>query len=260
VAIKGKTKRSQGRPVRRPAAGPRIQAVERREKWYRATAFPVTLAVIALLGTLIAAANRTQEGFARDDVRRFTDAVRTPLADMTDVIGAGTTARPGFASAADLAAGKVRPADLAKRAKDWQTRLSDVRARVANTSLGTQPQGAGLDGNPANETGGHVPMLSSVRDAYTAAVGTYFEAAHMYELAGSAPAKSQLAGQLVSEGNATAKRGEEAMDAAASMLARLNARYHLDVKRQMPGESAGSYAQRYGGAPAPTGGSSPLGN
>ena len=36
MAIKGKTKRSQGRPVRRPATGPRIQAVERREKWYRA--------------------------------------------------------------------------------------------------------------------------------------------------------------------------------------------------------------------------------
>jgi len=55
VAIKGKSKRSQGRPVRRPATGPRIQSVERRLPWYRATAFPVTLAVIALLGTLIAA-------------------------------------------------------------------------------------------------------------------------------------------------------------------------------------------------------------
>ena len=39
VAIKGKSKRSQGRPVRRPATGPRIQTVERRLPWYRATAF-----------------------------------------------------------------------------------------------------------------------------------------------------------------------------------------------------------------------------
>ena len=54
MAIKGKSKRSQGRPVRRPATGPRIQSLERRLPWYRAPAFPVTLAVIALLGTLIA--------------------------------------------------------------------------------------------------------------------------------------------------------------------------------------------------------------
>jgi len=258
VAIKGKTKRSQGRPVRRPATGPRIQAVERREKWYRATAFPVTLAVIALLGTLIAAANRVQEGYSRDDVRRFTDQVRTPLSRMPDVVGAGTTAKPGFASAGELTGGKLKPADLAKRAKDWQTQLSDIRAKVSNVTLGPAPEAGGLDGNPANATGGHVPMLSSIRDAYAAAAGTYFEAAHAYELAAAAPAKSRLAGQLVIQGNQTAKRGEQAMDAAAAMLARLTARYHLDVTRQMPGESAESYARRYAGAPAPI--QPPIGN
>jgi hypothetical protein len=258
VAIKGKTKRSQGRPVRRPAPGPRIQAFERREKWYRATAFPVTLAVIALLGTLIAAANRVQEGWARDDVRRFTDQVRTPLARMPDIVGAGTTAKPGFASAGELAGGKLKPADLAKRAKDWQTQLSDVRAKASNVSLGPAPQGGELNGNPPDATGGHVPMLSSVRDAYAAAVGTYFEAAHTYELAAAAPAKSQLAQQLVSQGDQTAKRGEQAMDAAAGMLARLTARYDLDVTRQMPGESAESYAKRYAGAPTPA--QTPVGN
>ena len=258
MAIKGKTKRSQGRPVRRPATGPRIQALERREKWYRATAFPVTLAVVALLGTLIAAANRVQEGYSRDDVRRFTDQVRTPLARMPDIVAAGTTAKPGFASAAELAGGKLKPADLAKRAKDWQTQLADIRAKVGNANLGPAPEAGALDGNPANATGGHVPMLSSIRDAYAAAAGTYFEAAHTYELAAAAPAKSQLAGQLVIQGNQTAKRGEQAMDAAATMLARLTARYHLDVARQMPGESAESYARRYAGAPAPI--QTPIGN
>jgi hypothetical protein len=42
------------------------------------------------------------------------------------------------------------------------------------------------------------------------------------------------------------------------MLARLTARYHLDVARQMPGESAESYARRYAGAPAPI--QTPIGN
>ena len=76
MAIKGKSKRSQGRPVRRPATGPRIQTVERRLPWYRAPAFAVTLAVVALVGTLVAAANRAEEGWARDDVRRFTADLR----------------------------------------------------------------------------------------------------------------------------------------------------------------------------------------
>ncbi len=258
MAIKGKTKRSRGRPVRRPATGPRTQAVERREKWYRATAFPVTLVVIALLGTLLAAANRVQEGYGRDDVRRFTDQVRTPLSELPEIVGAGTTAKPGLTSAGDLASGKLKPADLAKRAKEWQTRLSDIRAKVSNASLGPAPGPGELDGNPADTTGGHVPMLSSIRDAYAAAAGTYFEAAHTYELAAAAPAKSQLAGQLASQGDQTAKRGEQAMDAAAGMLARLTARYHLDVTRQMPGESAESYAKRYAGAPAPI--QTPVGN
>ena len=48
MAIKGKTKRSQSRPGRRPTPGPRIQAVERRQPWYKAQAFPVTLAVVVL--------------------------------------------------------------------------------------------------------------------------------------------------------------------------------------------------------------------
>lgn len=252
MAIKGKTKRSQGRPGRRPTPGPRIQAIERRQPWYKAQAFPVTLAVVALLATLLVAYNRVQEGYGRDDVRRFTETLRGQLAPLPGIVGPGTTAKPGFTSAADLKAGKLKPAELAKRSNDWQSELAEIRNKVANLTLGPAEPST-LDGNPANQAGGHVPMLTGVRDAYAAAVGTYYEAAHTYEVAAAAPAKSPLAEQLVSQGDATAKRAEQAMDAAAGQLARLVGRYHLDVTRQMPGESAGSYANRWEKAPAPVG-------
>jgi hypothetical protein len=252
VAIKGKTKRSQSRPARRPGTGPRIQAAERRLPWYRAPAFPVTLAVLALLGTMYVGVNRAREGFARDDVRRFTESLRSATAPLPGIVGAGTTAKPGFASAADLKGGKLKPADLAKRARDWQSQLADVRTKVANVSLGPVA-GNKLDGNPTNETGGHVPLLSGVRDGYAAGVGLYYEAAHVYELAAAAPAKSPQAEQLLAEGDTVAKRAQEAVDAAAYQLVVLTGRYHLDVTRQMPGESAGSYANRWSGAPAPVG-------
>ena len=253
MAIKGKTKRSQSRPARRPAPGPRIQTAERRLPWYRAPAFPVTLAVVALLATMYAGVNRAREGIARDDVRRFTESLRSSMAPMPGITGPGTTARPGFTTAGDLKGGKLKPADLAMRAKAWQSQLADIRTKVANVSLGPVT-GNKLDGNPTNEAGGHVPMLGGVRDGYTAGVGLYYEAAHIYELAASAPVKGPLAGQLVSEGDTVAKRAEEATDAAASQLVRLVGRYHLDVTRQMPGESAGSYANRWANAPAPVGG------
>lgn len=253
MAIKGKTKRSQSRPGRRPTPGPRVQAVERRLPWYRAPAFGVTLAVVALLGTMSAGVSRAREGVARDDVRRFTESLRRPMAPLQGIVGPGTTAKPGFTTAGDLKGGKLKPADLAKRSKDWQSKLADMRTQVANVSLG--PAGdSKLDGNPSNQVGGHVAMLSGVRDAYAAGVGLYYEAAHTYELAASAPAKSPLAQQLVAEGDAVAQRAGQATDAAANQLARLVGRYHLDVTRQMPGESAASYANRWANAPPPVGG------
>jgi hypothetical protein len=255
VAIKGKTKRSQSRPARRPATGPRIQAAERRLPWYRAPAFSVTLAVLVLLGTVYAGVSRAREGFARDDVRRFTESLRGSMAPLPGITGPGTTAKPGFATAAELKGGKLKPADLAKRAKDWQSQLSDVRAKVANVSVG-KVTGNKLDGNPTNQVGGHVALLGGVRDGYAAGVGLYYEAAHVYELAASAPAKSPLAEQLVAEGDTVARRAQEAVDAAAYQLVVLTGRYHLDVTRQMPGESAGTYANRWSGAPSPVGDSS----
>jgi hypothetical protein len=248
VAIKGKSKRSQGRPVRRPATGPRIQTVERRLPWYRAPAFPVTLAVLALLATLFAAANRVQEGWSRDDVRRFTAALAAQTDQLPSVLGTGTKELPGFPSAQELTAGKLTPKRLAVRASGWSAKLGQIQGRVESITVGEPPAGTGTDGEPSNAVGGRVAMLSSVRDAYAAAIGVYVEAANVYQKAGEAPAKSPTATALVEQGAAAAARAGQTMDAAAGALARLHARYDLDLTRQMPGESAEAFGARYSGA------------
>ena len=248
MAIKGKSKRSQGRPVRRPATGPRIQTVERRLPWYRATAFPVTLAVIALIGTLVAAHNRVQEGWTRDDVRRFTADLRAQTDQVPSVIGTGTAKLPGFASAQDLTSGKLTPKQLAVRASGWTAKLGQIQGRVDAITVGDPPAEAGTDGEPSNAVGGRVPMLTSVRESYSAAIGVYLEAGSIFEKAGAAPAKSDAATALVEQGTATAQRAGTAMDAAAGTLARIHARYGLDLTKQMPGESTESFGSRYSGA------------
>ena len=248
MAIKGKSKRSQGRPVRRPATGPRIQTVERRLPWYRATAFPVTLAVIALLGTLVAAANRAQEGWARDDVRRFTADLRAQTDQLPSVIGAGTKDLPGFPSAQDVATGKLKPDRLAVRASGWSAKLEQIRGRIESITVGEPPADAGTDGEPANAVGGRAAMLTSVRDSYVAAIAVYEEAANIYLKAGEAPAKSKTANALIEQGAATATAAGQALDAAAGALARVHARYGLDLTRQMPGESTEAFGARYSGA------------
>jgi hypothetical protein len=248
VAIKGKSKRSQGRPVRRPATGPRIQTVERRLPWYRATAFPVTLAVIALLGTLIAATNRAQEGWARDDVERFTTAMRAETDQLPAVLGTGTKDLPGFPSAQELTGGKLQPRQLAVRASGWSAKLGQIQGRVEAITVGEPPAEAPTDGEPSNAVGGRVPMLSSIRDSYAAAVAVYVEAANIFQKAGEAPARSRTANALVEQGAAVASRAGQAMDAAAGALARLHARYDLDVTSQMPGESPEAFGARYAGA------------
>jgi hypothetical protein len=248
VAIKGKSKRSQGRPVRRPATGPRIQTVERRLPWYRATAFPVTLAVIALLGTLIAAANRVQEGWTRDDVRRFTADLRAQTDQLPAVISTGTKDLPGFPSAQDLTGGKLKPKQLAVRASGWSAKLGQIQGRVESITVGDPPAEAGTDGEPANAVGGREAMLTSVRDSYAAAIGLYSEAASIYQKAGEAPAGSPTAAALVEQGAAVGTRAGQAMDAAAGTLARIHGRYGLDLTRQMPGESTESFSARYSGA------------
>jgi hypothetical protein len=247
VAIKGKSKRSQGRPVRRPATGPRIQTVERRLPWYRASAFPATLAVIALLGTLVAAANRVQEGWTRDDVRRFTADLRAQTDQLPSVTGTGTTKLPGFPSAQDLTSGKLKPKQLAVRASGWTAKLGQIQQRVQEITVGEVPE-ATSDGQPSNAAGGREAMLTSVRDSYAAAIGVYLEAATIFQKAGEAEAGSKAAASLVEQGAATATQAGQVMDAAAGTLARLHARYGLDLKRQMPGESTEAFGTRYSGA------------
>jgi hypothetical protein len=247
VAIKGKSKRSQGRPVRRPATGPRIQTVERRLPWYRATAFPVTLAVIALLGTLIAAANRVEEGWTRDDVRRFTADLRAQTDQLPSVTGTGTAALPGFPSAQDLTTGKLTPKKLAVRASGWTAKLGQIQQRVQEITVGDVPE-ADSDGVPPNSAGGREAMLTSVRDSYAAAIGIYVEAGTLFQKAGEAEAGSKAAASLVEQGAATATQAGQVMDAAAGTLARVHARYGLDLKKQMPGESTEAFGARSSGA------------
>jgi len=247
VAIKGKSKRSQGRPVRRPATGPRIQTVERRLPWYRAPAFPVTLAVIALIGTLVAAVNRVEEGWARDDVRRFTADLRAQTDQLPSVIGTGTAKLPGFPSAQELTSGKLTPKQLAVRASGWTAKLGQIQGRVDAITVGDPPAEAGTDGEPSNAVGGRVAMLTSVRDSYSAAIGVYLEAGTIFEKAGAAKARGE-ATALVEQGAVTAQRAGTAMDAAAGTLARIHARYGLDLTKQMPGESTEAFANRYSGA------------
>jgi hypothetical protein len=244
VAIKGKTKRSQGRPMRRPATAPRAQIVDRRPPWYRATVFPVTLAVIVLAVTLLAAWNRAQLGWSRDDVRRFADQVRAQTDQLNVVLGTGTKQLPGMATAADLASGKLKGKDLAVRASGWSARIDELGQKLANVTVG-QPQSVSeFNGTPINNVGGHVPMLTSVRDAYTTAFGFYSQAAGSLQNAGGATGALQQ--KLFTQAQGDAAKASQAMDAAASLLARVMVQYHLPVNQQLPGESSTAYGNRTG--------------
>ena len=91
--------------------------------------------MIALLGTLVAAANRVQEGWARDDVRRFTADLR---AQTDQLLGhrhrhrraARVPERPGLAS------GKLTPKQLAVRASGWTAKLGQLQGRVESITVG----------------------------------------------------------------------------------------------------------------------------
>lgn len=247
MAIKGKTKRSQGRPARRPATGPRIQSIERRQPWYRATVFPVTLALLTLLVTLAASWNRLEEGWARDDLQRFTAKLRVQTDQLALVTGAGTKQAPGFASVADFTSGKLKAKDLASRASAWSAKLQQISTQISAITIGPLPASSPTNGEPANNVGGRIPMLSSIRDAYAAAISFYAEAATTYQDAAAESSKAQ-AQKLVSLGDDQATAASAAMDAAAGMLARLYAHYDLDAKLQMPGESSNAYSLRAGTA------------
>jgi hypothetical protein len=249
VAIKGKTKRSQGRPARRVTPGPRPQLVERRVPWYRAPVFAVTMAVLVLAVTLLATVLRVQEAWQRDDVARFTTALQAPLGRLATLGGTGTKDKPGFASVSDFASGKLKPAELDRRAQNWATQIGTIREEVSKISLGEAEVRTVADGVPANQVGGRVRLLSQIRDAYTNAVTSFGAAAQSFQY--GAKASGPLQQQLVQDGQQIAQAAQQSLDTAAGLLANLHARYDLDVTRQMPGESATAYGARYGGAPQP---------
>jgi hypothetical protein len=247
VAIKGKTKRSQGRPVRRITPGPRPQLVERRPPWYREPAFLVTLAVIAVVVTLVAAVSRVQEAWQRDDVQRFTSRLEAPMSELGAITAAGTADKPGFSSASELLSGKLKPEELSRRAQNWQTELSKVRDQVDTITLG-EGELVAEGGVPINEVGGRVRLLTGIKDTYVAGIAVYEEAATaLGALAGAAKGKPQQ--DLLQQSQTLVQRGGSTVDAAAAQLAILRARYDLSVKEQLPGESANAYSARSSSTP-----------
>ena len=255
MAIKGKTKRSQGRPARRITPGPRPSAIERRLPWYRQPVLWVAVAVAVTLLTAAAAAVRAQEGWRRDDVARFTTALQGPLGQATAIAGSGSAGKPGFASAAELASKKLKPVELDRRAQNWSTELGAAQQALNAVTVGKPPTDT-TDGVPANEVGGRVALLTGVRDTYSAGVGELIEAATLFSVAAKArTAAEQQAG--VQQAQAVAARAQKTLDTAAAQLAMIRAANGLDVTAQLPGESSAGYAARYSAAPQGTQGSVP---
>jgi hypothetical protein len=261
VAIKGKTKRSQGRTARRVTAGPRAVTVERRAPWYKAPAFGATLGIVALLVTLVVAVNRVQYGWARDDVDRFTNSISPPMSKVAGIAAGGVDGQPGFASVAEFAGGKVKAADVVSRAQTWQQQLGTVREQVNAVSLGEVQLGT-PDGTPPNQVGGRVRELSVVRESYLTGVGYYDEAALAWQQAGEAVAaaepkpgakKDDAATQaanaqrdrLIQSAQSLTQKGQQALDVAATMLANIRARFALPLDKPMPGESTNSFSGRF---------------
>jgi hypothetical protein len=244
VAIKGKAKRSQGRPVRRVTPGPRPAAVERRVPWHRTAVFMVMVAVIALVVTALAAVTRVQQGWARDDVARFTTALDGPLDRVAAITGAGTNGKPGFTSAAELTSGKIKPEELGRRATNWATALSGLHQEIAGVRVGDPEVKLTPDGVPTNDVGSRVPVLTGIRDTYVAGVASFELAAALYGQAAKAPA-AQRQGALQAAQTA-AQSGQQTLDAVASSLAIVRAEQGLDVTGQLPGESNAGYGTRMG--------------
>jgi hypothetical protein len=248
VAIKGKAKRSQGRPVRRVTPGPRPVAVERRLPWYRTSVFMVMVAVLALALTVVAAGLRARQGWERDDVERFTKALAGPVGKVTAITGAGTSDHPGFTTATDLNTGKIKPAELNRRAQNWNVALGAARQEVAAVRVGDPEVKLTPDGVPTNDVGSRVMALTGIRDSYAAAVDGYTAAANLFVLASRLPAAERE--QTVKSAQETAQAATTAMDAAASALATVRGSFGMDVSAQLPGESSTGYGTRLGSSPA----------
>src|SRR6266496_4528193 len=170
--------------------------------------------------TLLAAWSRVQMGWSRDDVRRFADQVRVQTDQLGPILGAGTKQLPGMATATDFASGKLKPKELQVRASGWSAKIDELSQKLANITVGSPEAVSSFDGTPVNNVGGHVPMLTSVRDAYTTAFGFYSQAATTYQNAGGATT-GDLQQKLVTQAQGDAAKASAAMDSAASLLARV---------------------------------------
>lgn len=243
MAIKGRTKRSQSRPARRVTPGPRPVVLDRRDPWYKATAFTITLAVVALLLTGYFAAQRLTYGWERDDVARFTTEIQAPARQLTAIASSGVDDTPGFTSAADLTAGALQPAELTERAELWGVQVQGATQELTGVTLGERIAPAG--GLPASDVGGRVHALDQVLDTYVAAAGMYEDAAATWALAGRAD--GELQAQLMERAQALADRGQRTFDLAAAQLASLRLHYGLSAAQQLPGESSASYSERGAG-------------
>jgi hypothetical protein len=184
-------------------------------------------------------------------VRRFTADLRAQTDQLPSVIGTGTATLPGFASAQDLTSGKLTPKQMAVRASGWTAKLGEIQGRVDAITVGDPPAEAGTDGEPSNAVGGRVAMLSSVRDSYSAAIGVYLEAAPSSRRRARPRPRARPPPTWSSRARPPPRRAGTAMDAAAGTLARIHARYGLDLTKQMPGESTEAFGARYSGAPSP---------
>jgi hypothetical protein len=247
VAIKGKTKRSQGRPVRRPTPGPRPQVAQRPTPWFRSQPFLATLAVLVVLLTAVTAVTRVQAGWRRDDVRRFVEQVKPPLASVIAITTSGTPGKPGFASAADLTTGKLKGTELARRSTNWKTELGALRQQLEGVALSDNPDlGDTSTGVPANSVGGRVAELTSVRTTYAAGVSVLEQAALAFGVA--ANANKVEAEAALQTAQTQAAQGQAVLNAAAVQLAQIMHGQGLDVRGQLPGESSDGYSARVGGA------------
>jgi hypothetical protein len=256
VAIKGRTKRSQGRPARRATPGPRPVAVERPAPWYKAPAFAVTCALVVLLLTGYLAVERLQYGWARDDVARFTSDIAPPVERLAAIASDGVDDTPGLAGAREL-----ETAELTEQAELWQIQVQEASQELFTVSLGDSAVGDG--GVPSNSVGGRVEGLSEVLAAYAQGAILYEEAAATWGLAAQAPeppaeeegeeaetpedeptAPDDLQGQLMDRADQLAVAAQDSLDNAAAALARLRADYDLSLSDQLPGESSAAYSER----------------
>jgi hypothetical protein len=213
------------------------------------TVVAVAVAVAAVgVAVSVVGRDRLQGTQERSEVRRFTASMRQPVSDLTALAGKGLEGQPGFDSAGRMLIEHPDGRALRRQAAAWEDRLRKTAWQVGGVSVGPGELFSPGNGRQRNSVGGRVRSLSSVRDHYEAAVDLYVAAAHLWELAASAPRGGDLRLRLAIEAVDMRERGQVALNTAAMELLQLHDRYHLDVRERMPGESLLWWRNRYRGA------------